>query len=43
MVYIVFNFKEFIIYLQQDVWFRWGYDQNVVFYVDKWYKLKNEI
>ena len=30
-VYIVFEFKEIFISLQQDVRLRWGFDQNVAF------------
>ena len=27
---------------QPDVWLRWGLDQNVAFFMDKWFILKNQ-
>ena len=36
------NFTDLFISLQLDVWFRWGLDQNVAFWMDKWSILKNQ-
>ena len=42
MFYIVFDFKELFISLQPEVQLRWGLDQDVAFYMDKWFILKNQ-
>ena len=41
MFCIVFEVKELFISLQPDVRLRWGLDQTKVFWMDKWFILKN--
>ena len=42
MFFIVFKLQRMFISPQPDVWLRWGLDQNVTFYKDKWLMLKTQ-